>query len=162
MAHFEHSEEGCVKPGEALPDLKIESPKKLYAITRGDYSDYHICAITSDPERAKQLKLYYTNWHDEAEIEEYIDGDPNSGDCSNLRPIWRVTYLADIGKSYWRVICKCYTNEPYQSTYHLAGEPISRIGQLIFSADIDAENEEKALKIAQDQYAKMKAEKLGL
>ena len=46
--------------------------EKVYIITKGDYSDYHICAVTADAELAKKLKKLYTDRYDEASIEEYI------------------------------------------------------------------------------------------
>jgi len=46
--------------------------KTFYAITDGDYSDYHIIAITDDKERAENIKkLYTTNWS-EPMIEEFL------------------------------------------------------------------------------------------
>lgn len=50
---------------------------KLYAITAGEYSDYHIITLCSDREKAERLVRWY-NRHEkfgEAEIEEYEDGE---------------------------------------------------------------------------------------
>ena len=50
---------------------------KLYAITRGDYSDYHIIALTADKNVAKQLAKRFSNrdgFYGNATIEEYEDG----------------------------------------------------------------------------------------
>ena len=33
-----------------------EEAQKLYAVTAGEYSDYHIVAITSDKKKAEQIK----------------------------------------------------------------------------------------------------------
>ena len=50
---------------------------KLYAITKGKYEDYHICALTSDKDKAARLKsLYSDQWYN-AYIEEYEDGNEN-------------------------------------------------------------------------------------
>lgn len=36
---------------------------KIYIITKGDYSDYHICNVTTDYEKAKRYKKAYSeNW----------------------------------------------------------------------------------------------------
>ena len=32
---------------------------KVYVITSGEYSDYHICAVTLDPKRAEKMKKFY-------------------------------------------------------------------------------------------------------
>ena len=38
---------------------------KAYIITKGEYSDYHICAVTLDKDKAEQLKKLFTNdWHE--------------------------------------------------------------------------------------------------
>lgn len=45
--------------------------QKVYVITKGCYSDYHICTITADPELAKRLVKIYSDDFNDAEIEEY-------------------------------------------------------------------------------------------
>jgi len=45
--------------------------KTIYVVTDGDYSDYHICGIFSDPEKAEEAKNLYSGNRDEARIEEY-------------------------------------------------------------------------------------------
>ena len=45
--------------------------QKVYVITKGAYSDYHICTITADPELAKRLAKIYSDDFNDAEIEEY-------------------------------------------------------------------------------------------
>lgn len=45
---------------------------KVYVITEGEYSDYHICAVTDDPVSAENLRAYYTTSpYSYVEIEEY-------------------------------------------------------------------------------------------
>lgn len=44
---------------------------KVYVITCGEYSDYHICSVTLDKEQAELLKVRYSDECDEAYIEEY-------------------------------------------------------------------------------------------
>lgn len=48
---------------------------KLYAVTKGDYSDYHIITLTEDKEAAKKIAKMFSNgeW-DKAKVEEYEDG----------------------------------------------------------------------------------------
>ncbi len=51
---------------------------KLYAITRGDYSDYHIITLTADKNVANQLaKRFKSNddFYGDARIEEYEAGE---------------------------------------------------------------------------------------
>lgn len=50
---------------------------KLYAVTKGEYSDYHIIALTADKEAAKKIAKMFTTGecdYDKAEVEEYEDG----------------------------------------------------------------------------------------
>ena len=44
---------------------------KLYAITKGCYSDYHICGIATSKVKAEKMKKFYSMPDDEAEIEEF-------------------------------------------------------------------------------------------
>ena len=44
---------------------------KVYIITEGDYSDYHICAVTLEKKQAEQLKKYFASNYSEPNIEEY-------------------------------------------------------------------------------------------
>ena len=44
---------------------------KIYVITKGYYSDYHICAVATDPDKAKRLAQLYTDKWDDARVEEY-------------------------------------------------------------------------------------------
>ena len=53
---------------------------KLYAVTKGEYSDYHIIALTADKDVAEKLAKKYSNrtnaycFTEDAEVEEYEDG----------------------------------------------------------------------------------------
>ena len=45
---------------------------KVYVITAGSYSDYHICAVSLDPQKAEVLAKFYTeHGYDQAGVEEY-------------------------------------------------------------------------------------------
>lgn len=140
-----------------------ENPQTIYVITKESYSDYHICGVTTDPVRAEELRKFYTDQWDEAEIEEFINGAPKAGDLSGLKPIWLVTYQADLKGGFWKCKLANYTAENKPNEYYMIDpEQIRHIGDFAFKAYINAPDEEHALKIAQDQYAKMKAERLGL
>lgn len=49
--------------------------KTFYAVTDGDYSDYHIIAITDNKERAENIKKLYSSKYSEPMIEEFFDGE---------------------------------------------------------------------------------------
>lgn len=44
---------------------------KIYIITMGRYSDYHICAVATDEKQAEKLAKMYSNNFDTAGVEEY-------------------------------------------------------------------------------------------
>lgn len=135
--------------------------QKIYVITAGEYSDYHICAVTTDPDRAEKLrKHYYSEGYEGAEIEEFIDGDPEAGDCKNLRPVWNVWMEA---QRVWHAAVEKYTNGQRRNEFELVNPKyICCNTSTVFRAKIDVETKEQALKIAQDKFAKMMAEDLGL
>ena len=58
---------------------------KVYVITQGCYSDYHICAVATDEEKAKLLKKYYSCRDDIAEIEEYDTEEEHKAFCIELK-----------------------------------------------------------------------------
>lgn len=138
-----------------------QARQKIYVITAGEYSDYHICAVTTDPERAEQLRRhYYDEGYNGAEIEEFIDGDPDAGVCVDLRPIWNVWREV---RNVWHACIEEYINMPFQNEFELTDPKyICSNTSTAFRAKVDVEDKEHALKIAQDKFAKMMAEELGL
>jgi hypothetical protein len=48
---------------------------KVYVITKGEYSDYHICAVTLDEKEAEQLAKIHTDSWDKADVEEWDTED---------------------------------------------------------------------------------------
>lgn len=50
---------------------------KVYVITKGEYSDYHICAVATDYEKACILQKRFSDKYDTAEIEEFDTEDFN-------------------------------------------------------------------------------------
>ena len=47
------------KAGEVLFRSDIEIQPKVFMVSRGDYSDYHVCCICSTMEKAEEAKKYY-------------------------------------------------------------------------------------------------------
>ena len=48
---------------------------KLYAVTKGDYSDYHIITLTASKDAAKKIAKRFSRSYDDAMVEEYEDGE---------------------------------------------------------------------------------------
>lgn len=134
---------------------------KIYVITKGEYSDYHICAVTDDLERAKTLVMYYSSAWEDANIEEFDTEEPIIN--TEPRPIFSISIKRDgtitqEGKQAWTYDPN-YENEYNLYTYKY---PICLPYYLDFSAVICAEDYDHALKIAIDKRNQMIAEHLGL
>lgn len=127
----------------------------IYVITKGSYSDYHICAVATNKERAEELKKMYSNRYDDAEIEEFEENVPRY-EIFNSNP-----------QSYWKVMFQ-QDGRLESSPLHYFDEsnlPVtvnSYFNNSIVVYDINASDAATALKIAQDERAKYLAEKFGL
>lgn len=157
---------------------------KVYVITCGEYSDYHICAVCSTRERAEELRPLYSDRYDIAEIEEF-EMDQGPANAESRIAVYMVdinrwveqgvvtdSKLQKIGLSSEHVHLITMDRERDRDKYTFPGFmnywPKScdrKSGSLDFKvyirADV-AESEEKALKIARDRFAKALAEQLGV
>lgn len=127
---------------------------KIYVITKGEYSDYHICAVTTNPDDAEVLKTRFSagSWGD-ATIEEY-DTDDNKDVLANKNlylvsfyengNVYNVRYSADI---------ECYSDE----VIFFNRDNIKSCMVKVF-----AFNEESAIKIASEKRAVALAHKKGI
>lgn len=137
---------------------------KVYIITKGEYSDYHICAVTDDPEKAKLLKEAMSDDCDYANIEEYDTDDIQVNaylDKNNIE--YCVALDAKTG------LIECKANWKLSDPYGISSSEVWETheyqepsGRLVYKTVVYAENEEKATKIASDRFAKYKAEKENL
>ena len=124
---------------------------KAYIITKGEYSDYHICAVTLDKDKAEQLKKLFTNdWHDtyveEFEIDEHFPID---------YPYFIVEKYSD------RIEVKEIQTGDYACEYDY-GVVRHYDSRGLYSVCVKAKDKDHAKKIALDKIAQYKAEKLGL
>lgn len=141
----------------------MSDQKKIYVVTTGEYSDYHICGVTTDYDRAKYIqKCYWTSCYT-PEIEEYIDGDTGLGD-GELRNVY---YVALDNHKRWSAKLDSYSIGKYENSCDLTSDwGVQYYNQFglnrynLFSAYIQAEDEEHALKIAQDWYAEVMYRKM--
>lgn len=126
---------------------------KVYIITKGDYSDYHICAVTTDKKKAEILCKAYNDldgWY-KAEIETYdtdeflteIENGLKLYDCRMERNKPMVIYEVDLD----------YTNS---SDFNV------RYKHYTYYVCVWAKDKEHALKIASDKIAEYKANKEGI
>lgn len=128
----------------------MSEPKKVYVITKGAYSDYHICAVAATKEIAEKLRKIYSDdsWAD-ARIEEY---DLNEAK-DDVRVFYDVTFADGKVSTYFneygeRESIQFFKGNKWQSD------------RLIVS--VRARDEDHAVKIAQDRRAEYLAKKEGV
>jgi len=121
--------------------------EKVYVITKGIYSDYHICAVTLDRNRAERLKKLLDDNCDEANIEEYIPEEAKENGT-----LYYVEFPEDEAP-----ILKVLD-------YTLKFDSIPCVEYWVYPTRVFvcAKDEAHAMKIAQDEYARWKAEKEGV
>lgn len=126
---------------------------KVYVITQGSYSDYHICAVTLDNKEAERLKKIYNDPGDIAYVEVYDTDEHQPLLCGRL-PYKVCFYKNRNGTTGIRA-----TREIDNLTNFI---PCVRIGGTcdvvkLYAADADA-----AVKIAAEKRAQAMAEKEGI
>lgn len=129
----------------------MSEPKKVYIITKGAYSDYHICAVAATKEIAEKLRKIYSDeysWAD-ARIEEY---DLNEAK-DDVRVFYDVTF-AD-GK-----VSACFNEYGERESIQFFKGNKWQSDRLIVS--VRARDEDHAIKIAQDRRAEYLAKKEGV
>lgn len=121
---------------------------KIYVITCGTYSDYHICAVTDDPASAERLKILHSDWG-EASIEEYETEHPQE------RP-----------ETYWYVeLCQHGISKCYEAPITDDNRNFLDIGEVfhlysdIYFVNIIAKDYLHAVKAARDRFAEYKYRK---
>lgn len=124
----------------------MSEPKKVYVVTQGVYSDYHICAVAATEEIAKKLQKIYSG---DATIEEYDLNDAKD----DVRVFYDVTFTdnkvsAHFDKYGNRESIKFYKGNKWQSDCLIVS---------VRARDVD-----HAVKIAQDRRAEYLAKKEGV
>lgn len=129
--------------------------EKIYVVTQGSYSDYHIVAVTTNRDLAEKISAKFSNDWGECNIEEYGDAEVM------LKPAWYIYFdktgivcnTSECDSDYaYSKIGEIYENKGYgmyYRNYHI---------YVIVSAD----DLESAIKIAAEKRAQYLAEKLGL
>lgn len=124
---------------------------KVYVITQGSYSDYHICGVVIDRKVAEQMvdRLNrMSSWYSDANIEEY-DTDEQESILSGNLTIYGVR-LSSKGK----VIRVCKHDE-FPLTYRQKFNSVEKCWNE-FDIVVVAKDEDHAKKIAQDIFAEYK------
>ena len=122
----------------------------VYVITRGEYSDYGIVAVTLEKEKAEELKKLYTDeWH-EAMIETYDTDD----------------YYVENGRFYGVEIGERSAIKAIKINSVISVDDRNKVSLMHNREDyfvyVKAKDEEHAKKIGADLVAKYKAEEQGV
>lgn len=126
----------------------------VYVITKGEYSEYGIYAVTLDKAQAELLKAEYSDKWDEACIEEYDTDNSWLEVSSDYKPIWNVEFSRRDNE-----ITRCYKIS-HDNVRH--GEVYASQWCYEVKVFVEAEDEEHAKKIATDIYMKWLAEQNNL
>lgn len=131
---------------------------RVYVITQGNYSDYHICGVTLDINAAENMVKHLTTddgWYSEAKIEKY---DTDIWDSNNA--VWRY-YMRSDGTDNAEIdfyaeasTFKCL-NKVKKLKYHHSCE-------YRYDVYLRAPDKDHALKIGRDLVAEYKARKEGI
>lgn len=127
----------------------------IYVITKGSYSDYHICAVATDKKHAEKLAKIYTDRMDDAKIEEYDTDAP--ADLLAGRVPYEVVFRGDgsVYRSTNRAECDwALTPGVYELDPRML---FSSPGAL--SVKLYAPDEETAVKVAAEKRAEYLAQK---
>lgn len=126
---------------------------KVYIITKGDYSGYHICAVTTDKKKAEILRKAHNDldgWH-KARIETY-DTDEFLTEIENGLNLYDCTMERDKPMFIFEV----------DLDYMISSDFKVRYNRSTYCVYVWAKDEEHALKIASDKIAEYKANKEGI
>ena len=149
--------------------------KKVYVVTKGEYSDYHICRVFLDKEEAEKYKesISDESYNGQADIEEFVVGKPNEewklgwwvqrwvNDPNKTVPDpklkeyevkWTAKFIGEIGDEYDEG--DVFWNDEAKAKYDVF--EVERFGEMAFY--LVAPNMKTALKIANERYAKIQVE----
>jgi hypothetical protein len=114
---------------------------KLYAVTKGSYSDYRIITLTRSKRRAEKIASLCSDRYDDAVVEEYEEASVE------LKPIWRVMFYKHGAP---RADALSYED---QLTFDEPLNTVKECSYCRFEVYVEAKGEEHALKIAEDLVA---------
>ena len=121
---------------------------KIYVVTRGNYSDYHIITATVDPTRAEAIRKLYDGSYEEARVEVF--------DSDLILPLlegqWRFLIFFRANGDVYHSYSDMEVDEPNVREFH-NGE----LRVTCFARDL-----EHAIKIASERRAQYIAQKKGL
>lgn len=119
--------------------------EKIYVVTRGDYSDYHIITATTDYKRANEIAKKF-----KAEVEIYDDSEIYT------KTVFGVTFN-EIGD-----VIYCYELSEYDYPPNNKIIQHKRNNQNCLYVEVEADDKQSAIKIAAEKRAKFLAKQEGI
>ena len=147
---------------------------KIYVITAGSYSCYGIYGVTTDPERAEDMRRKVDAWNHEnsASIEEYEDGVFENDQLDHIVPCeyWNVSLTPGMAPiAYKRLdgpnLVMTVTDRVHKGDWKqpAPGRAYRReCWKVYYVSNIKADSEEQAVKIAIDEASKYRAKREGI
>lgn len=145
---------------------------KIYVITKGEYSAYHICAATTDKDRAEMLKRMAStdDLYGEARVEEvddYFGLDVLPGKVYQVELGYKdgAQTFFDVGDAYYVGLDELDRYRLYSRQDGIHGRIDKRVwsdGEIMYTAYVVAPNEGKAEKIGIDMIQEYRAKEMGL
>ena len=125
---------------------------KVYVLTSGEYSEYHIVGVLLDEEQARIAAEVMSDRHDDVEVETY-----DTDELKFIKPGWKywTIVFSERDHTITDVVCHDYfesLDEP-----NLFGEQHKN-----WYVDVYAEDEDHAIKNASDKLSKYLAEQNNL
>ena len=144
--------------------------QKVYIVTKGSYSDYHICRVFFDENLAKEYckSISDDSFDGEAVVEKYEIGKDNK----SWKLGWRVDRNINRGERkdlkkdevYWGSNCLEELDES-EDGYYYSSDSFNVKNNVFFTDGygrwvfyLEAPNKEAALKIANERYMKVQTE----
>lgn len=123
---------------------------KVYVLTEGCYSGYHIIGVTLDEEQAKIAADALSNSHFTVNCEEFETNDINV-----VKPGWKLweIYFDEKTHAITRI---------YRSEYPDCLGAVQLMRDKTFCVEVYAEDKEHAIKSASDKLSKYLAEQAGI
>lgn len=135
---------------------------KIYIVTEGCYSDYHICAVFLSEEEAK---IYCAKMCDADAFDDqyYIEEHDTDEDRVEVAPGTKVHHEVFICRNLWNNEWEdVRTNLTLKHLESFRYESNTRCAVECYRAVLDTDDEDKILKIFRDWRAQKEAEEAGL
>lgn len=137
---------------------------KVYVVTSGKYSDYHIIGVTMDEEKANRIAdLLSTNYYDEANVEPY--------DTDEFEKQWKdetVIFHCQLDNRRRYANHRVNAFIPYGQDEKMLDYPLGVVHHFrdeindFYRIYVRAKDIEHAIKIAEDKIAEFRAQEEGI